>query len=337
MFADSATFVTALVLVSVASLVLSTSLERIGVRLNFTHALLGIVTALGADAPEIAASITALHAGRAQLGYGIVVGSSVFNLAALLGAAAIATGVVRITWRATLFNGTVAVAVTLATALVLLGAIPPWAGPIALALVFIPYVILCALGRDRLAWLARVPRLRAILAAALGAQQTSEPSDTSSARPATTFDMLATVPALATIVVGSIAMVRTARSLGGRFGLGDVVTGSLVLAALTGIPNLVAALRLARKQQGAVVISEAFNSNTLTLAAGIILPVWLFGPQPVDLATRMAVGWLVVMTIGAVAMTLRRPGLHRIEGVVLVAAYAGFMAAIVGLVECGAS
>ncbi|MEA2387066.1 MAG: hypothetical protein QOJ22_1240, partial [Thermoleophilaceae bacterium] len=38
----------------VASVVLARQLDRIGQRLGFSEALLGMVTALGADAPEIA-------------------------------------------------------------------------------------------------------------------------------------------------------------------------------------------------------------------------------------------------------------------------------------------
>jgi cation:H+ antiporter len=51
--------------------------------------LLGIVTALGADSPEIASAITALAAGHSDLGVGVVIGSNIFNLAALLGLSAL--------------------------------------------------------------------------------------------------------------------------------------------------------------------------------------------------------------------------------------------------------
>src|SRR5216683_5185263 len=60
-------------------------LDRIGERLGFSEALLGMVTALGADAPEIASAVAAVVAGHKETGVGVVVGSNVFNLAALLG------------------------------------------------------------------------------------------------------------------------------------------------------------------------------------------------------------------------------------------------------------
>jgi Ca2+/Na+ antiporter len=45
-----------------------------------------MLAALGADGPEITSAATALIGPHARIGDGIVIGSNVFNLAALLGA-----------------------------------------------------------------------------------------------------------------------------------------------------------------------------------------------------------------------------------------------------------
>src|SRR2546423_11627074 len=68
-----------------SSIVLARELDRIGERLGFSEALLGIVTAVGADAPEIASAVTAVVAGHEDTGVGVVVGSNGFNLPALPG------------------------------------------------------------------------------------------------------------------------------------------------------------------------------------------------------------------------------------------------------------
>ena len=50
-------------------------------------ALLGLVTALGADAPhapEISSAVACLHADVRAVGLGVVLGSNIFDLAALL-------------------------------------------------------------------------------------------------------------------------------------------------------------------------------------------------------------------------------------------------------------
>ena len=67
-------------------------LERVGERLGRSEALLGLVAALAADAPEVTAAITAMADRQPRLGAGVVIGSNVFNLAALLGLGAVVAG-----------------------------------------------------------------------------------------------------------------------------------------------------------------------------------------------------------------------------------------------------
>ena len=75
-----------------ASWLLVSRLERLGERAGFSEAWLGLVAALAADAPEVTAAVTALSRGQASVGAGVVIGSNVFNLAALLGLAAVVAG-----------------------------------------------------------------------------------------------------------------------------------------------------------------------------------------------------------------------------------------------------
>src|SRR5438552_13052628 len=86
----------AFALTVVSSVVLARELDRIGERLGFSEALLGIVTALGADGPEISSAVAALVSGHNDTGVGVVIGSNVFNIAALLGLSAVIAGQVRI-------------------------------------------------------------------------------------------------------------------------------------------------------------------------------------------------------------------------------------------------
>src|SRR5256714_15562477 len=56
-------FAGAFALTVASSIVLARELDRLGERLGFSEALLGILTALGADAPEIASAVAAIVAG----------------------------------------------------------------------------------------------------------------------------------------------------------------------------------------------------------------------------------------------------------------------------------
>src|SRR5947199_8876113 len=107
-----------------ASVVLARELDRIGERLGFSEALLGMVTALGADAPEIASAVPAIVAGHEDTGVGVVVGSNVFNIAGLLGVSALIAGPVRIHAHGLALTGGVAIAVAMVGGLVAVGVLP---------------------------------------------------------------------------------------------------------------------------------------------------------------------------------------------------------------------
>src|SRR5881227_55354 len=114
----------AFVLTVTSSIVLARELDRIGERLGFSEALLGILTALGADAPEIASAVAAIVAGHEDTGVGVVVGSNVFNIAGLLGLSALIAGPVRIHAHGLALTGGVTLVVALSGGLVAVGALP---------------------------------------------------------------------------------------------------------------------------------------------------------------------------------------------------------------------
>jgi cation:H+ antiporter len=92
-----------------ASWLLVSRLERLGERAGFSEAWLGLVAALAADTPEITSAVTALARGQASVGAGVIIGSNVFNLAALLGLAAVVAGSIGFHRRVVVLSGVPAV------------------------------------------------------------------------------------------------------------------------------------------------------------------------------------------------------------------------------------
>jgi cation:H+ antiporter len=309
-------FAGAFVLTVSSSVVLARELDRIGERLGFSEALLGIVTALGADAPEIASAVAALVAGHEDTGVGVVVGSNVFNIAGLLGLSAVIAGPVRIHPHGLALTGGVAIAVALIGALVAVGVLPGAAGLVLALLALAPYVTVSALhARAR----ARLP---GFLREAVGEEQQDARRD-EYARPATGVDALAVVPALAAVVGGAYGMVAAAQSLADRWDVSDVVLGALVLAALTSIPNLIAAVRLARHGRGAACVSESLNSNNANILVGLCVPAVILGLGSASGIEIFAACWMVALTVVAVALGFGK-GLTRREGAAIIALYAVF-------------
>ena len=313
-------FLGGLALTAVSSIVLARELDRIGERLGFSEALLGIVTAVGADAPEISSAVAALVTGHQDTGVGVVVGSNVFNIAALLGLSAVIAGPVRIHAHGLVLSGGVAIAIALIGALLAIDLVPA-AAAFALALVIVvPYVVLSALH------LRRRERLPAFLREAVTEEQQDARRD-EFAPPATGTDVLTVLPILAAVVGGAYAMVVTAQSLGDRWGVSDVLIGTVVLAALTGIPNLLAAVRLALHGRGAACVSESLNSNNANILVGLCLPALVLGLGGASGIETFAACAMVGMTGLAVALGFGG-GLTRREGAVIIALYAAFVAAL---------
>jgi cation:H+ antiporter len=313
-------FVGSFALTVSSSVVLARELDRIGERLGFSEALLGIVTAVGADAPEIASAVAAVVAGHEDTGVGVVVGSNVFNLAALLGVSALVAGPVRIHKHGLFLNGGVAVAVAIVGLLVATDVVPGAVGLLLAVIVLAPYVTLSAL-HER----AR-GRLPGPLREAVAEEQRDARRDEFS-RPASNLDALAVIPALAAVVGGAYGMVAAAQSLGERWNVSDIVLGAIVLAALTSIPNLIAALRLAGHGRGAACVSEALNSNNANILVGLCIPATILGFGSASGVEIFAALWMAGLTVVAVALGFGG-GLTRREGAAIVSLYAVFVVVV---------
>jgi cation:H+ antiporter len=117
---------------------------RLGANVGLAAGLVGLLTALGADAPEISSAITALLSGAKDVGLGVILGSNLFNLAVLLGFSAVVAG--RVSFRRILLalDGSVALWATLIVGAMLLVRLVPVVALALVIAVFFFYVFLLA-------------------------------------------------------------------------------------------------------------------------------------------------------------------------------------------------
>ena len=321
----SALFAAGVAVSLATSWVLVTRLERLGERAGISEALLGVLAALAADAPEITASVVALAHGQASVGAGVVIGSNVFNLAALLGLAAIVAGQIALHRRVVLFSGAVGAWIAAICLLAVLGVLTPPAGLLAIAAVLVPYLIVLGM-RPR--QLARLPVSRAWtrwLTTAIHEQET-ELEEAIHPHRGSWRDAVIAAAALLIVVAASTVMERAATTLGGHFGVADIVTGGLVLAVVTSLPNAVAAIYLARRGRGAAALSTALNSNALNVAVGLLLPATIIGLGPRTGPGTLVAAWYAGLTILALILAWRHCGLRGGHGALIIAAYLMFVA-----------
>jgi cation:H+ antiporter len=320
-------FVLAAAVSLATSWLLVSRLERIGARIGLSEALLGMLAALAADAPEITASVTALAGHHARIGAGVVIGSNVFNLAALLGVSAVVAGEIRLHRRVIVLEGTVAMFIATVCLAVVLGGPRPAAGLLVAACVLVPYLVVSGVSAQRLGRFG-LPQgwVRWLSEAVVEEGQELEPA----IHPARAGGQDVTVAVFATAVVvgASVAMELTASTLGTRHHVPEIVTGALVLAGVTSLPNAVSALYLAVRGRGAATLSIALNSNAINVTAGLLLPAVIVGlGAPSGQGTLIASSYL-----GLTALTLTcayaSRGLRRAHGALIIGAYLAFVGAV---------
>jgi cation:H+ antiporter len=118
-------FFSSLVMSATSSAVMSRRLDQATAWLRFPEGLVGLITALGADTPEIASAVTGMISRKHELGLGVIFGSNIFNLAALLGASAVVDGQTHIGPAGVLLND-VAPWISRVVAAQVAGVIPPF-------------------------------------------------------------------------------------------------------------------------------------------------------------------------------------------------------------------
>jgi len=316
-----------------ASVVLVQRIERLGGCLELSDAAIGLLAALCADAPEITSSVTAFARHQTNVGVGVVFGSNLFNLAALLGLGAVTAGAVVLHRRAALLEGAVGGFVAVVSVLVGLRVVPVAAGLGLTLVVVLPYVALTMVHRASLLRIGVPARAASWLALAVR----EEGTDVAPALPARERGRRAApeagvaLLALVAVVAASVAMETGATSMGSHGGIPTIVTGGIVLAAVTSLPNAVAGIYLARRGSGAAVMSGAMNSNTFNVLAGLMIPGVFAGLPMASSGAGLSAVWYAALTALVVWFVIARGGLTRRAGAVVVLAYLCFVAVLVAM------
>jgi cation:H+ antiporter len=310
-----------------ASWLLVSRLERLAERAGFSEAWLGLVAALAADAPEITSAVTAMARGQASVGAGVVIGSNVFNLAALLGLAAVVAGRIAFHRRVVLLGGIPGIWVAAVCLLVVATVVPPAGGLVLAVAVLGPLIALLGMRRARMRRLRLPSRWVHWLIAAVHEEE-DELAGAIRPRPGTWRDGLTACAALAVVVAASTAMELAATDLGGRYQVAGIVTGGLVLAVVTSLPNAVSAVYLAMRGRGAAVLSTALNSNAINVVAGLLIPAAITGLGAASGQDILVAAWYAGLTVLALTFAYHGHGLSRLPAAMIIAGYLAFVAAL---------
>ncbi len=271
-------------------------------RLGISELIIGLtVVAAATSAPEFGVTILAAFEGRGDISVGNIVGSNIFNLGFVLGAAALFRTIPtspQLLWRDGL--------VLLTSSLVLLALVG-----IDLTLDHRDGVLLFALLLLYLVWLARNRKV------VPGSQEQLALEAIHEAPIGRTRAILQLTGGLVLLGAGSHFLIEAASAGASRLGVSEWVIGVTVVAAGTSIPEFATVLAgLAKGRYGIsvgnIIGSDIFNVLGVLGLAGMLRPVEL------DVLARASLGSLCAMVV--IVMVFIRSGwrVSRLEGLVLI-------------------
>jgi cation:H+ antiporter len=196
--------------------------------------------------------------------------------------------------------------------------------------VFAPYLLVLGLSPVRVSSL-RLPRPWTRWLSEAIREEEVELEETVHPRRGRARDAVLALTAGAVVVGASIAMEKSAVKLGRHAGVPAILTGGIMLAAVTSLPNAVAAIYWATRGRGAALLSTALNSNAINVLAGLLLPGTLLGLGSPDGPTVFLAACYFGLTSLALLCALRGRGLSRSDGALIILAYLAILAVLVAI------
>jgi cation:H+ antiporter len=191
-----------------------------------------------------------------------------------------------------------------------------------------PYLAVLGMRRERLAQLRLPLDWRRWLGAAISEEEAELEVAIHPPR-GTTRDGVIATGAVLVVVGASIAMEQAGAELGTRAAIPEIIVGAIVLAAVTSLPNAVAAVYLAGQARGTAVLSTALNSNALNVVLGLLLPTAILGLGFASAQTTFVAVSYLAMTVLSLALAYAGRGLNRGDGLLILAGYLTFVAVLV--------
>jgi cation:H+ antiporter len=278
-------------------------------KLGLSPLVVGLtVMAYGTSMPELIVSLKAAMLGQPDIAIGNVVGSNIFNIAIILGLAAvvfpISTHLQVLKWDAPVLLG-----VTLLAPLAFLdGQVSRVEGG-----VFLVGAVFCTW------WTVRMARRDEAAKVAMAADAPEIRK-----RGKLWLDFVLIGVGLGVLVLGSRLLVDHAVVVAKSFGVSEAVIGLTIIAAGTSMPELATSVVAAFRRQSDIALGNVLGSNLFNIlfvlgGSSVIHPIRTTAMNPLDL-------WVMIgLTAVLVPMLVTGRRLSRLEGLLLVGTYGGYL------------
>lgn len=280
-------------------------------RLNVSEFIIGLtIVAIGTSAPEMVVSIISAMNGSGDIAVGNVVGSNIFNTLLILGICAVVRPVA-LTQRNIFRDIPLGIVASLVLLLVSFGGeITRWFG--LLLLVLYIGVIIYSIRSSR-------PSIEEVEAAE------------STPKMALWLALVMVVGGLATLIYGGDLLLENAISIAHRYSIPDNVIAITMLAGGTSMPELAASLVSLIKGKSDIALGNVIGSNIANIllvlgASASISPLTLGAVTNIDMGVVLLSSVLLFLA----AFTFQRREIDRIEGVLFLAIFFGYIYYLVG-------
>lgn len=281
----------------------------LAIRFGISPFVVGLVlVGLGTSAPELSVNLTAAFAGRYEMAIGNVVGSNIANIGLILGVSAL---IAPLAVNARLIRIEVPLVIAVSVGLWLLS-LDGLIGRIDAVILLIGLAGLLVL-------IARDSKLEST-------QVQDELTEAASTQSGLKLNLIRLVAGLALLLYGSQQMVDAAVNLATLWGMSELMIGLTIVAIGTSLPELAASAMAAWRGHsdialGNVVGSNLFNILLILGATAAIHPLSV-GHSSLRIDLPLMIGFALLL------YPIARSGrvVSRNEAVLLLAAYAGFLA-----------
>jgi cation:H+ antiporter len=284
--------------------------SSLALRFGVSALVVGLtVVAFGTSAPELVVSMKAAYQGQGDIAAGNVIGSNIFNVAAILGLSALISPM-RVQLQLLRLDAPIMVGVSLLMFVILRDAKVDRLEGIVLFIGLLAYTIF------------NIVASRRQHAAAIDKEfEEGVPHRTKS--PWIDFSLVA--GGLVLLVLGSRLLVDNSVKLAQAMGISEAVIGLTIVAAGTSMPELATSMVAAFKKEADIAIGNVIGSNIFNILGilGLSAAVFPFSAPGIRMFDLNSMVFLAVLLV---PMLYSGKLLSRWEGVVLLACYVGYVA-----------
>ena len=270
------------------------------------------LVSIGTSLPELSVSVNAALAGSADISYGNVIGSNIFNVFVVIGASALFTPMI-VAKDVKKYDIPILIGIYALFALFSFVTTPlvlsRWES-IILAVLFVAYIIFLVLRTKK-------------------SNNVEEEKEEAPAKPRKMWvNIILIIVGIAAIVGGGEFVVTTASNLAVMAGMSELLVGLTIVAVGTSLPELVTSMVAAKKGENDIAVGNAIGSSIFNIllilgVASTIAPIGFEFNTIVDAAMMM----LSVVLVFIFAVKSNK--INKVQGATLVLVYVAYLAFIV--------